>query len=82
MSVLVGIHPIREALAAGRPVDRVLISKGAGGPRIQEIVDLCRDRGIPVRFETAEHDVRIEGALVECGPDGRATSCQAVRVEV
>jgi len=38
--------------------------------------------GMPVRFETAEGDVRIEGALVECGPDGRATACQAVRVSV
>jgi 2',3'-cyclic-nucleotide 2'-phosphodiesterase len=38
--------------------------------------------GMPVRFETAAGGVRIEGALVECGPDGRATSCQAVRVEV
>ncbi len=38
--------------------------------------------GMPVRFETAEGDVRIEGALVECGPDGRATSCETVRVLV
>jgi metallophosphoesterase (TIGR00282 family) len=38
--------------------------------------------GIPVRFETAEGDVRIEGVLVECGPDGRATSIQPVRVSV
>ncbi len=38
--------------------------------------------GIPVRFHPASGDVRIEGALVECGPDGRATSCQALRVPV
>ena len=38
--------------------------------------------GIPVRFETAAGDVRIEGALVECGADGRATSCEPVRVTV
>jgi 23S rRNA (guanosine2251-2'-O)-methyltransferase len=38
-------------LKAGRSIDRVLIAKGAGGPRVQEIVDLCRDRKIPVRFE-------------------------------
>jgi len=38
--------------------------------------------GLPVRFETAAGDVRIEGALVECGPDGRATSCETVRVPV
>ena len=38
--------------------------------------------GYPVRLEVAEGDVRIEGALVECGPDGRAVSCEAVRVPV
>jgi len=36
--------------------------------------------GIPVRFETASGDVRIEGALVECDANGRATSCETVRV--
>jgi metallophosphoesterase (TIGR00282 family) len=38
--------------------------------------------GYPGRLEVGEGDVRIEGALVECGPDGRATSCEAVRVSV
>jgi calcineurin-like phosphoesterase len=38
--------------------------------------------GMPVRFETASGDVRIEGVLVECGADGRATNCEAVRVSV
>jgi 23S rRNA (guanosine2251-2'-O)-methyltransferase len=51
VSVLIGIHPVREALRAGRPLDRVLVARGAGGPRIQEIVDLCRQGKIPVRFE-------------------------------
>ncbi|MDZ4799852.1 MAG: 23S rRNA (guanosine(2251)-2'-O)-methyltransferase RlmB [Bryobacteraceae bacterium] len=51
MSLLIGIHPVREALKAGRPLERVLIAKGAGGPRIQEIVDLCRQAEAPVRFE-------------------------------
>jgi len=36
--------------------------------------------GLPVRFETAAGDVRIEGALIECGADGRATSCTTIRV--
>ena len=36
--------------------------------------------GMPVRFEPAEGGVRIEGCLVECGADGRATSCEPVRV--
>jgi metallophosphoesterase (TIGR00282 family) len=38
--------------------------------------------GLPVRFETAAGDVRLEGALVECNGDGRATSCSTVRVPV
>jgi metallophosphoesterase (TIGR00282 family) len=38
--------------------------------------------GIPVRFHPADGDVRIEGVLVECGADGRATGCEPVRVPV
>ena len=38
--------------------------------------------GMPVRFEPAEGDVRIEGALVECDGDGRAVACEAIRVPV
>jgi metallophosphoesterase (TIGR00282 family) len=37
---------------------------------------------MPVRFETASGDVRIEGVLVECGDDGRATSCESIRISV
>jgi len=54
MAILIGIHPVKEALTAGRPLDRVLIAKGAGGPRIQEIVDLCRQRKVALRFEPRE----------------------------
>lgn len=46
-----GIHPVREALRAHRPLDKVVIAKGAAGPRIQEIVELCRVQSVPVRFE-------------------------------
>lgn len=38
--------------------------------------------GMPVRFQPAEGGVRIEGVVVECGADGRATSCEALRVPV
>ncbi len=37
---------------------------------------------MPVRFHTAEGDVRIEGAVVECDADGRATRCETLRVLV
>ena len=51
MAILAGVHAVSEALRAGRSLDRVLISKGAAGPRIQEIIDLCRSTSVPVRFE-------------------------------
>jgi hypothetical protein len=38
--------------------------------------------GLPARLEPATGDVRIEGVLVECGEDGRAVSCETVRVPV
>ena len=39
--------------------------------------------GLPVRFETAQGGVRIEGALVECDPStGKASSIDAVRVSI
>lgn len=51
MAVLIGVNPVREALRANRPLDRILIAKGAGGPRLQEIIDLARTAHIAVRFE-------------------------------
>lgn len=37
--------------------------------------------GMPVRFQTAQGDVRIEGAVIDCDSDtGKASSIEAVRV--
>ncbi len=49
MAVLAGIHPVREALRAGRPIDRILIAKGSTGPKIQEIIDLAKERQVQLR---------------------------------
>jgi 23S rRNA (guanosine2251-2'-O)-methyltransferase len=51
MNILRGIHAVREALAAGRALERILIGHGRHGERIEEIVQLARQRGVPVRFE-------------------------------
>ena len=51
MALLSGIHPVVEALRAGNPLERIVIAQGAGGPRLQEIIDLARRSGVPVRFE-------------------------------
>jgi metallophosphoesterase (TIGR00282 family) len=50
---------------------------------VQADLAIARMRtGMPVRFKPAAGGVRLEGVLVECGVDGRATSCEPVRVPV
>ena len=67
MSVLAGVHPVREAVAAGRSIDRVLHRRGAGGPRLQEIIELCRQRNIAVRFEPREALDRVANGAAHQG---------------
>src|SRR5450755_3622079 len=54
MNSIAGIHPVREALRAGRALDRVHVQRGLSSARLQEIIDLCREHRIPVRFESKE----------------------------
>ena len=51
MDRLTGIHAVREALEAARPLDRIVIAKGRQDTRTEEIVQLARKQGVPVRFE-------------------------------
>jgi 23S rRNA (guanosine2251-2'-O)-methyltransferase len=62
VNVISGVHPVREALKSGRTLERVLIARGAGGPRLQEIIDLCRQHAVPVRFEPREALDRLSSA--------------------
>jgi 23S rRNA (guanosine2251-2'-O)-methyltransferase len=48
---LTGIHAVREALQAGRALDRIVIARGRQDTRVEEIVRLARERNIPVHFE-------------------------------
>jgi 23S rRNA (guanosine2251-2'-O)-methyltransferase len=62
MAILTGVNPVAEALRARHPLERILIAKGAGGPRLQEIIELARRAAIPVRFEPREALERLAGA--------------------
>jgi 23S rRNA (guanosine2251-2'-O)-methyltransferase len=79
VSVIAGVHPVREALRAGRTLDRVVVAKGAGGAKVQEIVALCKQQGIPVRFEPREAIERashgaVHQGIIAYGPDKAFTS--------
>ena len=66
MAILSGIHPVAEALRAGSPLDRILVAQGAGGPRLQEIIDLARRASVPVRFEPRSALDRLSGTATTC----------------
>jgi 23S rRNA (guanosine2251-2'-O)-methyltransferase len=54
-------------LRAGRAVDRLIIARGAGGERLQEIIDLARERSIVLRFEPREVLDRASNGAVHQG---------------
>ncbi|MBW2109619.1 MAG: 23S rRNA (guanosine(2251)-2'-O)-methyltransferase RlmB [Deltaproteobacteria bacterium] len=50
--LLYGIHPVAEALAAGRRrFNRLLISKRRGARRLNALLDQARTRGVPVVYK-------------------------------
>jgi 23S rRNA (guanosine2251-2'-O)-methyltransferase len=51
MDKLTGIHAVKEALEANRAFDRIVIARGRQDTRIEQIVQLARQRNISVRFE-------------------------------
>ncbi|MGA3097712.1 MAG: 23S rRNA (guanosine(2251)-2'-O)-methyltransferase RlmB, partial [Bryobacteraceae bacterium] len=65
--LLSGIHPIAEALRARRPLERLVVAQGAGGPRLQEIIDMARRASVPVRFEPRAALDRLAGSSAHQG---------------
>jgi 23S rRNA (guanosine2251-2'-O)-methyltransferase len=66
--MICGVHAVYEALAAGRqPVERIHILRDAKLPRLKEILDLARDRGVPVRREERTVLDKLSGGVVHQG---------------
>ncbi len=72
--MLYGITPVHEALRAGRrSIERLLVKEGKPSPRLRDILDLARERGVPVETRTV-HEIGREvrsrqhqGVALECG---------------
>jgi len=90
VTAVIGTHThVQTNDARVLPGDTAAISDaGMTGPHdsvigVEADLAIARMRtGMPVRFKPAAGGVRLEGVLVECGADGRATSCEPVRIEV
>ena len=81
VSVIAGIHPVREALLAVRPITRVVVARGLGGARVQEIVDLCRAANVPLRFELRAALDRLAGKTPHQGVVALGAANRPVELE-
>jgi 23S rRNA (guanosine2251-2'-O)-methyltransferase len=81
MDKLTGIHAVKEALEAQRPIDRITIAEGRQDTRIEEIVQLARQRSIPVRFEDRKQLDRLANSKDHQGVVALAAARAAATLE-
>jgi 23S rRNA (guanosine2251-2'-O)-methyltransferase len=74
MDRFTGIHAVREALEAGSTFDRILIARGRQDSRVEQIVQLARERGVAVRFEDRGQLDRVANTRDHQGAAARAAT--------
>lgn len=68
MEVLYGVHPVEEALKAGRRrFDHVLVARERHDDRLARLVAACRAAGVRVRQEPREQLTQIAGTTMHQG---------------
>src|SRR5258708_26797563 len=81
MDRLTGIHAVREALAAGRAFDRIVIARGRQDTRVEEIVTLALGRTAPGRLEDRAQPDRLAGSKDLQGVGALAAAGAAATIE-
>jgi 23S rRNA (guanosine2251-2'-O)-methyltransferase len=81
MDKLTGPHAVREALAAGRPLQTVIVARGRHGGRLEEIVRLAKRNGVPVRFEERARLDQVAGTREHQGVLAMVASSATVSLE-
>lgn len=59
LNYLFGMHPVFEAIAAGKAIDKVLLKKGLEGAQFHELITLLQEKNIPFQFVPVEKLNRI-----------------------
>jgi 23S rRNA (guanosine2251-2'-O)-methyltransferase len=81
MDKLTGIHAVKEALEANRAFDRIVIARGRQDTRIEQIVQLARQRSISVRFEDRGQLDRLADSKDHQGIVGRVAARAAATLD-
>ncbi|WP_455514405.1 RNA methyltransferase substrate-binding domain-containing protein, partial [Porphyromonas sp.] len=58
-NMIFGIHPLLEALEAGREIDKVMMRRGLRTEESARILALSRERSVPVQFVPEERLGRL-----------------------
>jgi 23S rRNA (guanosine2251-2'-O)-methyltransferase len=71
---LFGVHTIYEALAGGNPpIERIYVGRETRSPKLQQVIELARQRNVPVRREDRNVLERMapgtshQGIIAVCG---------------
>lgn len=81
MNWITGFHAVEEALAAGRPLERIVLARGRRGERVESLVRLAKSRSVPVRFEEREQIDRLSGTREHQGVAALASARATVELE-
>lgn len=74
-----GKNPVKEALAAGKPIDKIFISESAKRASFGQILALARQAGVPVQFAAREKVAQMaktgahQGVVAVCAETRYAT---------
>ncbi|MBE3580364.1 MAG: 23S rRNA (guanosine(2251)-2'-O)-methyltransferase RlmB [Thermoanaerobacteraceae bacterium] len=79
--ILAGRQAVREALKAGRPLNKILVAHGAEGRAVSEIVYLAREQGVPLQKVDRRALNRVAGEVPHQGVVALAAAKGYVEVE-
>lgn len=82
MDVLYGVHPVEEALRAGkRRFDQVLVARERQDARLESLVTACRQAGVRVRQEAREQLTQLAGTAAHQGVVAMVRPQEALAIE-
>ncbi len=82
MEVLYGVHPVEEALRAGRRrFDHVIVARERQDDRLARLVLACREAGIRVRQESREQLTELAGTIAHQGVVALVHPQQSLAIE-
>ncbi len=82
MEVLYGVHPVEEALKAGRRrFDHVLVARERQDERLVRLVAACRAAGVRVRQETREQLTEVAGTAAHQGVVALVRAQESLAIE-